>query len=328
MRVLFLVDCFPTISESYIRVELEYAVSNGVEIAVAAEKAVGNGYPVPPGVKVFYGHDSIEQAKKAFEPDLIHVHWANIAHRAYALGLPVTVRGHSFEWSPKLSRLVAAQPEMKKLFVFPGQFSKLAPSPKIASMPVAYSHYRFTDAGTPKRPIVFRAAAGLPGKGFEEFLEIAQRVRRMIDCEFVLATSTPTPVYIAHLVALNERLGCPVQLLMNLSHEECADWMREAKVVLRGHDPASHPYGMPVSIAEGMASGCIVVAKECPEAIDYIGNAGFFYKTLDEGVQKTIDALKAEWPRQCSLERAKLYRDDVVLPSLVAAWKEIALTGS
>lgn len=327
IRVLCLVDNFPVNSESYIRVELEYVVSKGIDVAVAAAKSSGASYPAPPGVKVFYGHDSAEQAKKVFKPDLVHVHWANIVSRVYPLGLPITVRGHSFEWNSKLSSVIAAHSQVKKLFVFPGQINKCAPSPKILPLPVAYSHYRFSYAGTHKRPLVFRAAAGLPGKGLEEFLEIAQRVRRMIDCEFVLAMSTPTPVYTAHLVALNERLGCPVELLTNLSHEECADWMREAKVFLRGHDPASHSYGMPISVAEALASGCIVVARECPEAVDYIGNAGFFYKDLDEGVSKTIDALKVDpaCPQVAvSLEMAKLYRDDAVLPSLIAAWKEIS----
>jgi glycosyltransferase involved in cell wall biosynthesis len=320
MRILYAVDNFPVLSESYIRTELEFVRAQGVEIAVASEKHPGVSYPVD--VNVTYC--DVVSTVKRWKPDVVHVHWSNIVYRVASLDVPVTVRGHSFEFDPDVTHRHCSNANIKWIFLFPHQVSRCFPSPKIVPMTSAYSPTRYYPSDVKER-LVFRSGAGLVGKDLDGFIRIAHVYKRLFPtafCRFILAVTAPDQPYAHHLENLNRSLGSPVELLRDISHEENAALTRRASVYLRSHDPEAHLYGMPVSIAEALATGCTVVARDCPEARNYIEESGRFYKTHEEAAREIGKAL-SDRPNPQSIARAQAFRDDVVLPPLVEAWRRI-----
>lgn len=320
MRILYAVDNFPVLSESYIRTEIEFAKTQGIEIAVASEKRPPVYYPVD--VDVTYG--DVASTAKRWKPDVIHVHWSNIVYRVASLEIPVTVRGHSFEFDPDVTLRHCTNTNIKRIFLFPHQVPLCRPSPKISPMTAAYSPVRYW-AGQTKEPMVFRVGAGLVGKDINSFIEIAHVYKRLhssMPCKFLLAVTRPDPGFASHLINLNKMLGDPVEILFNISHEESAHLMRRASIYLRGHDPEGHLYGMPASIAEALASGCTVIVRDCAHARSYVGTVGYFYDS-NEGAALMIRQLLSDKPNIASITRAQAFRADVVLPPLLEAWRQI-----
>lgn len=320
MRVLYAVDNFPILSESYIRTEMEFVRAQGVEVAVASEKRPDVSYPVD--VSVTYGE--VEATVKRWKPDVIHVHWSNIVYRVASLGVPVTVRGHSFEFDPDVTDRHCGNVNIRRIFLFPHQVALCRPSPKLTPMTSAYSTARYS-AGETKEAMVYRVGAGLVGKDLDGFIYVAARFKEMYPetaCRFVLAVTTPDSIYAASLKNLNGMMKKPVELLLNISHEQSADFMKRASIYLRSHDPSAHLYGMPISIAEALASGCTVIVRAGNHAKSYVGDAGYFYEPYASAAL-LIRQLLSDKPNQASLERAKLFRDDVVLPPLVDAWRQV-----
>lgn len=327
MRVLYVVDNYPALSESYIDNEIAFALRSGVEVAVNANK-FRSGVE---RVETFYGDPRL--AVESFKPDVLHVHWLNLVERV-AMYSPITVRGHSFEFTPELANRVVATPNVKRVFLFPHFAARCAPSPKIVPMTCAYDTSIYSpNTAIEKRPLVFRAAPGLPGKAIEEFIEIARSYHVQEyppPAGFVLAMTVPLPEYAAKIRALNESAGSPVRLFFDIEREECCDWMRAATVYLRGHDPAEHAYGMPVSIAEAMACGCAIVARSCAEAKEFVGYGlhSRWYEDARTACKLISNLLSDDRARtiaaRWSLERARAFGDESVLRPVLDAWREVA----
>lgn len=327
MRILYSVDNFPVLSESYIRTEIEYVLTQGgFEVKIVSERIPSEKWAC--AWDVVYGAEARRALVRDWKPNAIHVHWSNAVDRVLDLGVPVTIRGHSFEFDASVTARHVAHPLVRKIFLFPHQFVRCVPSTKLAPMTVAYNPVLyFHDPAVKKIPLVFRAAAGLANKDLEGFIRIADLYQRQASApraEFVLAITTPVALFLAELDRLNQKLGCPVKILHNIPHDACAIMMREAAVYLRSHEPKGHFYGMPASIAEAMASGCFVVGRDSPEAKAYIGNAGVLYQNEPEAV-RLIEVFLRSGARlwEPSLERAKQFRSECVLPPLLDAWRAI-----
>jgi glycosyltransferase involved in cell wall biosynthesis len=167
----------------------------------------------------------------------------------------------------------------------------------------------------------------LPGKGWEEFLEVARRCQTI---PFVAALAVPDKAYADELVT-----GAPesLRLYLDLQREACVKLMQGAWIYLRGHDINSHRYGMPISIAEALGCGLPVIARSVPEARDYIGRSGQFYDTVEEAtllVQETIAWSRSKWEqtRVIAVEDAKRYGTHANLPRVLAHWRELPVVSS
>lgn len=326
MRVLYVVGNYPCRSETYVAVELAWVLARGVTAAVWASQPVPTpcvGVPVP-GAAVYTG--TLRAAIADFRPDILHAHWLHMGRRAAGMGLPVTVHGHSFDFTPAAALALCQQPSVKALFLYP-HFVPLVGHAKAVGMRAAYDNATYRLGGTPKLPVVLRCAGGLPGKGLESHLDIAAAYRAtpaLPPATFMLVTTTPLPDYTAALAARNAALGNPVDIhLHNLPPADCAMLMQGAAVYLRGHDTAGHPYGQPVSIAEALACGCMVVAQDCPAARDYIGPAGTYYDSVPGAMAAIAAALAAPQAYAPATLQAARHRPGVVLPPLLTAWQKL-----
>ena len=86
------------------------------------------------------------------------------------------------------------------------------------------------------------------------------------------------------------------------------------------------PVGMPVSIAEAMATGAYVLVRDMPELRTYIGDAGTAYRDAEHAAQ--IIASTAEWSEQkwktawmTSVDRAfSIHADEIALRPIFEDW--------
>ncbi len=93
---------------------------------------------------------------------------------------------------------------------------------------------------------------------------------------------------------LNQDLGRPVQILTDLLHLEVADLVGRAGIYLDTYvDDEAVPFGMPVSIAEAMATGGFVLCRRLNCAAEYVSNPGRLYDS--EGMAAELVRSTATW---------------------------------
>lgn len=326
MRILYLLWNYPQISETYIATEISFAQKCGVEVHVWSQI---NYHPnLTPQCMVHRG--SLAEAIAAVGPDLIHIHYLVVAKRhlhEIPPGIPVTIRGHSFDWNPSLAREMAEPTAVKRLYLFPHFVAAMGGHAKAFALPVAYDSTLHNQAVSKDRNLVIRLAAGLPTKGLDDVIAVANRCPEF---RFILGVSKAGggEQYLEQLTRLNGYVKDRVQMLIDLHPQIAADINRRAGIYLDTHDPKGHAFGMPVSIVEAMATGSYVLSLDVPAARSYIGEAGAFYRTPEEAaklIQDTKAWTDSDWERISStaIRRAACFRDDVVLSHLVQDWRSI-----
>jgi glycosyltransferase involved in cell wall biosynthesis len=326
MRVLYVIAHFPQNSESYVEAEMKYVRKMGARVAVWSPVA---GFGDPQDVVIY--RSALDSAIANFHPDVIHVHHMTTA--AYYLSrLPkngvTTIRAHSFDWDDELAVNLANHPAVRKVFAFPHLSRRVK---DVYPLEVAYDpelYYRESDKD---KNSVVRLAAGLPTKRLEDFVTIGNQLFPYAN--FTLAM-TPVigkeTVAIDEMIRLNQSMGGYVRIVTGLSRAKAAELVRRASVYLSTYDPKSHEFGMPISIAEAMATGALVVCPKNPAAEEYVGSAGRFYSSVDEAKSILLEALKFSDKERglvadVACDRAYRFRSDVVLPRLLEEWSAICL---
>jgi len=248
---------------------------------------------------------------------------------AAAAGVPMTVRGHGFEFVREQVQELLSSPTVDRVYVFPphrqlfgGEESKLRP------MPVAFDPDRYAPAAKKDPRLVVRASLAAPSKGLAIFVRLAARHRSH---RFVLfaCSSTGHPEHLAEIRELNRSLGEPVDLRSDRPYEEVQAVVAEAAIYLHT-TTLEEPYGMPISIAEAMATGSFVLARRSAEAADYVGDAGALYGDDDEAsavLLETASWTEERWAavRRRSVDRAYgRFVSDTVLRPLLSDWMRLA----
>lgn len=326
MRVLYLLWNYPQISETYIATEIAFAQKCGIEVHVWSQI---NYHPeLAPQCMVHRG--SLAEAIAAVGPDLVHIHYLVVAKRhlhEVPPEIPVTVRGHSFDWNPNLAREVGDQPAVKRVYLFPHFVAAMGGHAKAFALPVAYDSVLHQPAAVKDRTLVLRLAAGLPTKALDDVLAVANRCPEF---RFVLGISRAGggEEFLEGLTRLNSYVKDRVQIMIDLLPQVAADLNRRAGIYLDTHDPKGHSFGMPISIAEAMATGSYVLSLDVPPARGYIAEAGAFYKDPEEAarlIQETRRWTSETWEGMSgvAIQRASCFRDDVVLPHLIQDWRSI-----
>ena len=280
LRVLVVAWDYPQLSESYIHTEIRWMLSRGVEVEVVARR-----HPASPGVPlvpVSYG--SITEAAKRFDPDVIYSNWLSLTREVGSelsrLDLPVTIRGHGFDHSPELASEMAAEPWVHRLYLFGNLPPPGSDAGKVWVVDASFDSSRYYPVAAKDRRLVLRAGACLPTKDLGLFLEVASR---RPEYRFVLALSrNSSGVEVEQeLIAQNEALGRPVEILFDVQYEPMAELTRRAAVYL--HTFGFHQlFGQPISIAESMATGAVPLIRRAPASMDYGGDAARYYDDADE----------------------------------------------
>ena len=334
MKTLYILAHYPQGSESYVEAEISYFLSRGVQIEIWSPQS-GYGDKLP--VKVH--RKTLQEAISGFNPNVIHVHHMTTAEY-YIKDLPrkVTVRAHSFDWSEGRATNVLSNPAVRKLYAFPHFAKRLSCLflksqelyDKIVPLPVAYDPTLYYQSWKIRRSVL-RLTAGLPTKSLDHFIIAGNKVE---DAKFVLGINTvigKESEVVDKMNALNRKLGGRVQIQTNISRKDAADLVRMAGIYMSTSDPTSHPFGMPVSIAEAMATGAYVLARnQGPEVLDYLGGAGSTYTSVEHAeslIRMAIDLSDQgfEEVSTAAVRSAARFRSDVVLERVMKDWEEISL---
>ncbi|MBX7103393.1 MAG: glycosyltransferase [Gemmataceae bacterium] len=330
LRVLYALWHWPQLTESYVRWEIDYMRRRGIEVMIwTATESVAAWFEHQAPVR----RGSFDAAVSEFRPDIVHGHWLHFVEQ-YAghcqdRALPLTVRGHGFEFHPDIVKRLQEATAVRSIYLFPHQSLLLEKPDKIIALGSGFSTDLFYPEPKDRRRVV-RAAAAIPTKDLTTFMDVAQRCPEF---QFTLITApvVGNEQYLDHLMRENRERGRPVEMRVSLSHEETARLVRVAGICLHTHAPEV-TVGEPVSISEAMGTGCYVLTRDLEPLGRLIGNAGQCYASAEDAARLLRETLRwsdVEWRAagNRSLDRAHLnHADHVVFEQLLNDWQQIALS--
>jgi len=327
LKILYALDSFPQLSESYINAEIERMKSWGVQVEVWSKDEPKS----PANIDVIVHRGLLVDTIREVKPDIVHTHWTKSALKykdaAKRMGLPLTARGH-WHFVTKQLQKIENDVTIERLYMYPHLASKYgSASSKILPMTACFHHEWLAPRTLKNRKMIVRTAACKKPKDLATFIRIAEKLP---DYRFVMILCSLGPNdHYRELEQLNRDLGSPVEMIHDISYPEVAAYLAEAGIYLHTYSPTVS-FGMPVSIAEAMAAGCSIIARDLEGAADYIGDAGRLYANEEEAitlVRATEAWTPADWAEaeRKSRERAfNRFDDRSILVPLLEDWKSIA----
>jgi len=298
LRVLYIVQEFPQVSETYIKSEIE-AIRDQCEVLVISMFGADVAYSDHAPFQCLKDPAMIREVVEEFRPDVLHSHWL---HHARLLGylsgalrrpdehvdryIPFTIRAHSFDVLGEKGRYIhEAAPVINSdlclgVFAFPfsrAPFERAGVRPeKIQDCFPVVNYRRFLDR-SPNGSAVMNMGACLPKKKMSDFLELAGMFPER---EFNLYAMG---YRVADMERLNEQLGQPVTIVPALEPEVMpAEYKRHEWLVYTGCDKL-RTVGWPIAVAEAQASGVGVCMPNLrPDLRQYVGEAGFLFESINE----------------------------------------------
>jgi|688.fasta_scaffold21096_6 glycosyltransferase involved in cell wall biosynthesis len=339
LRVLYAVWHYPQLSETYIEAEIQTMLRWGVDIQVWREDSSPSASPYPTSVPLHYG--DITTVINSFQPDVIHCHWSSFCLRNAEIlsknSIPVTLRLHGFDVNKGVINKLQQLPWISRIYGFPKQIDLLGKSDDhFCKMHVGFDSSRFGPVHTKNRRLVIRTSAALPSKDIPMFLELANRLPEF---QFIFAgvTCLHKEEIVDDIKKCHRKLRSRAELLFDVPHETIAELVAEAGIYLHtAHlqgDIHATPLGMPISIAEAMATGSYVLARRCPEFSYMLGDAGDLYADIDEAeylIRKSVGWTNEEWlaVSNKALERAfGSFADEIVLKPMYDDWCRLQKVG-
>ena len=331
LRALYVVWDYPQLTETYIRWEIACMRRWGVHVEVWSELDQ-TASPYSSDVPVHYG--SLEEAIRKVRPHVAHVHWLNIAERYHEriarAGLQMTVRGHGFEFNPAMLQRLLQNWGVQRIHVFPHYVPPQA-DPRIRSMNSAFNGDLYYPPPEKDPFLVVRTASAKPAKAVETFIDVAAQCPQH---RFVLALGVLNHLehYAEEVQAYNRRLGSPVEIRINVPTEEAAALVRQAGVYLHTYG-TEEPFGMPISIAEAMATGAFTLVRNLPGAASYVGPVGGVYESADQAaslIRQSARWYEEQWRdvRRRTVEHAYQNHADIhVLRPLLDDWLQVRHAG-
>jgi len=335
LRVLYLLWHYPQLSETYIESEILCMKRWGVHIEAWSRREVATPYEA--SVPVHRG--TIAEAIAACRPDLLHVHWTNIAieegEQLLASGLPFTVRGHGFEFTDKAIQTLLTLPALRRAFVFPHQMAGFSGESRLSPMAAAFDTSLFQPEPNKDRHLVIRTGAALASKDLELFFDVA---KRLPDHHFVMAAvdCLGQKPYMNELIKTWQQSNSHAELMLNVPRDQLAPLVHRAGFYLHTMTPPNMqggtPIGMPISIAEAMATGCHVLVRDVAPLNSYFGPVGSVYRNAEHAaklIAETVSWPETKWKQAWtkSVDHAFMKQaDEIVLQSLFDEWCAIGIS--
>lgn len=326
LKALYALWEYPQLSESYIRTEIRAVRQLGVEVEVWSEEDVAA--PFESEVPVHRG--SLTEAIVRFKPDVVHTHWLHMVEKfsqqVKRAGLPLTVRGHGFEFTTEIVAKLDKETIVRGIYLFPHHAERCrSSSGKVRAMQVAFDSDLYYPCEEKDRRTVMRTGCALPTKDYETFFRTAQLCP---DHHFLLVVCHGLLVeeYLNEVIRESKKFGDLVEIKVDVQHEEMSELMRRAGIYLHTTDP-NEPFGMPISISEAMATGSYIIGRQLPASASYIGEAGKLYRTPEEAaelIRETRQWADGEWRQAyvCSVDRAyRNFAHTKVVGPMVEHWR-------
>lgn len=312
---MYVVECYPAITETYIQSEID-ALRDDYEIRIVALHSAE--YPNQSHHPSFdiANPARMREAIEEFDPHVLHTHWLVnvplVEALARATSVPFTVRAHSFDgiWKeteatpPLIANVTSVLNSNLCLGVIGFPFMranfKLAGirNEKIRDCYPPVNFERFHDR-SPNGRAVMTGGAGREPKQMEDFLTLAAMVP---DVDFNLYA---VGHHVETLRQLNARSGshvnimAPVQPASMPAEYKKHDWLVETAAL----EPNAR--GWPIMVAEAQASGVGVCMRNIrPDLKEYVGECGFVYNSIEQA-KEIISQPFPEELRQMGFEHAR-----------------------
>jgi hypothetical protein len=315
LRVLYIVQFFPQVSETYIKTEIDALVSD-YDIKIVSLETPNLSYDSPH--EYFYENreDRFSEMIRQFKPDILHTHWVytvkTVGKLSQKHSIPFTVRSHSFDVLGKTtSHIVEALKYLNSslclgVLAFPvgmGILSSIGvtPSKLIECFPVI-NFSRFYDP-SPNGKAVMNMGACLDKKKFENYIDLAHKMPEKTFNLYAIGYNEEK------LQEYNRKRGGRVNFVpivhpeVMLAEYKKHEWM----VYTARFSPAT--VGLPMAVAEAQAAGVgVCMANIRPDLANYVGDAGYLYNSIEE-VQEIIAHSFSQERRELGFSLAK--RSDI-----------------
>ena len=328
LKVLYVLNSYPQLSESYVEYELRKMRDFGFEIEVWRRQKPHS--PYHSDIKV---HDEdFREVVDKIKPDLIHIHWLGIAKIILPfiddLNIPTTIRAHSFDTTKESIRFCSKRSFVKKIYCFPQHYDDFSDA-KLKIQNTVFDTKILKPHKNKDKRLVVRGGAAIPSKSLPFFIRLA---KELPDFKFILAVVKchDNDDYINELKKLANSISSPVEIKTNLTRESYTELVSEAGIFLHTVDKKLMNVGMPISISESMATGCYIVASNNESMKRYIGESGKTYNDMNEAKKIIKDTQlwsDHEWDKtwKNSVERAfSKHADEIILRPMFFDWIDFA----
>jgi glycosyltransferase involved in cell wall biosynthesis len=328
LKVLYVLNSYPQLSESYVEYELRKMRDFGLEIEVWQRQKPHSPYHTD-----FKVHDEdLREVINKIKPDLIHIHWLGIAKIILPfiddLNIPTTIRAHSFDTTKESIRFCSKRSFVKKIYCFPQHYDDFSDA-KLKIQNTVFDTKIFKPHKNKDKRLVVRGGAAIPSKSLPFFIRLA---KELPDFKFILAVVKchDNDDYINELKKLASSISSPVEIRTNLTRESYTELVSEAGIFLHTVDKKLMNVGMPISISEAMATGCYIVASNNESMKRYIGESGKTYNDMNEAKKIIKDTQlwsDHEWDKtwKNSVERAfSKHADEIILRPMFFDWIDFA----
>lgn len=290
-RVLYLLQEYPQISETYIANELE-ALWPLCDIRIVARLEADSSYRhhFPYTVIPREERDRLFAFAEDFRPDLVHAHYLHncgVAHNLAArVGARFTMRLHSFDVLGPLPRTlptaVAAinAPRCLGALTFPFTIDRLVEAgvrrEKLHAAPPVVRLDRFRDRG-PNGDAIMNTGAALPKKAMEGFIDLAATMPGRRFNLYALGYDAGA------LKDYNTSRGAPVHFVPHVELRAMPREYKKHEWLVYTASPEINTVGWPMAIAEAQASGVGVLMQAIrPDLAEWVGESGYMFRSLEE----------------------------------------------
>jgi len=348
-RVLYVVHEFPQISQTYIFNEIR-ALEPDYDICVVALKETDIPIDTDRKTHITRKFSRIVEIAQEFKPDVLHSHYVLhgplMLKLSERLGIPFTIRGHSFDvlsspssrppflkrmrqklrgepevWVPyqEHASTTLNSPNCLGVLLFPFQRPLLEAAgvrpEKIHDCFPVMDFDLFHDRG-PNGDAIMNVGACIPKKKMTDFIDLAAAMPGRKFNLYALG------YYVDDIRHYNEAAGNPVTVVPPIQPRDMpAEYKKHQWMVYTG-DHAMKSLGWPLALAEAQASGVgVCVANVRPDLRDYIGDAGFVFDSVDE-VRKIVSQPFSRELRERGFEQARKSDIRVHKELLTGLWQK------
>jgi glycosyltransferase involved in cell wall biosynthesis len=279
LRVAYLINVFPKLSETFIANELAELRRRGVDLRVLSlrqpEEGLRHGFIEDAGLEQLTcrDHARFEAVLRDFQPDLLHAHFATepteaARHWSQRLDVPYTFTAHGYDIRRKPPADFAERALQARALVTVSEANLRhivetfgVPAGHIRIIPCGVDTERFAPAPAPARgpadaPLILAVARHVKVKNLSLLLEACGLLRdRRVAFRCALIGDGPLRPELEQQHA-TLGLGAAVRFLGALAQEEVLGWWQRADVATL----TSENEGMPVALMEAAACGVPAVA--------------------------------------------------------------------
>lgn len=323
-KILYIIQEYPQLSQTYIQVEMNTLLKNGYDIRVIALKKANHAASQHLPYDIISDVKEIINYAKQYKPDIIHTHWVYthlplIFKVAKTLQIPYTIRSHSFDvlkrerslkkriktYLKKMRyRYIINHPLCKGVLAFPFAKKILIRSGisanKIVESPPVVDFERFYDRSKNGTDII-NVGAGFAKKNFTAYMHLAKKMDKLSFNLYSIGYKS------ADILEKNKELGMPITMREAVEFADMPPIYKKSGWLVYTADAKTATVGWPLAALEAMASGTGVCLPNIrPDIKDYIGDAGIVYSNISE-LEDIIDKPVPNTMREKGFELAEKY---------------------